>query len=322
MSTRRITMNNLKKMTIANFNITFGQEEEPLLDYFDTIFMPAITNGITRKLGDAEYLLSHITVNYIYDNYVLSGVIVKKTELEILSKYDELSDELLKTNELYDTAPYSIFTIFLKNHRMAYVSNQKGSPSLKSFSATINYILRTFIGEENKKRKSRNLELLPYAMVNIVGIPMREDVHSIITNVAKINKLTLKFYPLNGDLDYGEIFDGLTTDIRKALGSKTGSTTFNSPTSTDGIVELLDKAQGTVEPTFYVTYPDKKKGKISNYELSESLTIDMPSDGIEHEINTVIKNSVSMGSIQRVSDENIHIFKKNMHKILEYIKKG
>lgn len=48
-----------KKISIANFNVVFfdGKEEKSLLDYFDTIFMPAINQNIVRRSGDSTYRL-------------------------------------------------------------------------------------------------------------------------------------------------------------------------------------------------------------------------------------------------------------------------
>lgn len=52
-----------KKISVANFNVIFvdGQEEKPLLEYFDTIFMPAITSNVIRKSGDSTYRLMQVT---------------------------------------------------------------------------------------------------------------------------------------------------------------------------------------------------------------------------------------------------------------------
>ena len=49
-----------KKITVANFNIVFkdDQTEFPLLDYFDSIVMPALTSGIIRKQDNNTYLLN------------------------------------------------------------------------------------------------------------------------------------------------------------------------------------------------------------------------------------------------------------------------
>mgnify|MGYP007056183099 CR=1 FL=1 len=56
---------NSKKVSVANFNTVFllGEEERPLLDYFDTILMPALHSGIERKVGNDSYLIMNVKVN-------------------------------------------------------------------------------------------------------------------------------------------------------------------------------------------------------------------------------------------------------------------
>ena len=36
-------------VAIANFNVTFGKQDEPMLNYFETIIFPAFTSGIKRE---------------------------------------------------------------------------------------------------------------------------------------------------------------------------------------------------------------------------------------------------------------------------------
>ena len=100
-------------MTIANFNIVFGEEEEPLLKYFDTVIMPAFKEGFVRTKGSIEY--KFLNVNVIEsgeDDYALTGILVKKTMLEIYSKFDD-EENFIETDESYHTAPYSLFVIYI-----------------------------------------------------------------------------------------------------------------------------------------------------------------------------------------------------------------
>ncbi len=311
-----------KKMTIANFNIVFGEKEEPLLNYFSDIVMPAFHSPFVRSKGDCDYIIMNIRVIEVEEkDYVLTGIIVKKTNLEIFSKFDN-ENNLIETNELYPTAPFSLFTIYLKNHRMVLVKNQKGSPDLRNFSATIRYILDRYVREENIIRKKDQQTELPYAIVNIVGIPMRESIEDALKKVSKINKLILKFYPLNGDLDFSDLFEGMTTELRKKVGSKTGALTLNTPTSVGGITEILTAAQGTVEPIFKVTYPDKKTGRIYNGALSENMEISyVDTNNIEEAVAQIASKTKEIDSLKNVSDDNKRIYEVNETNIIPFLKK-
>ena len=78
-----------KNAQIANFNVVFGDEEKPMLDYFDTIIYPAFNSDITKKSDDNEFMFKNIEIASTKDVYVLTGKIVKKTELEIKTDLNE-----------------------------------------------------------------------------------------------------------------------------------------------------------------------------------------------------------------------------------------
>jgi len=304
-----------KSMTIANFNIVFGEKEEPLLDYFDTVLLPAFNSSLIRSKGDSEYILMNIKVSEISkDDFVITGIIVKKTVLEVFTKFDE-QENFIKTKEYHPTAPFSVFIIYLKNHRMILVRNQKGSPNILTFSATVKYIMNKYIHDENRKRKRDNIQYLPYPIINIVGIPIKESIEEALKKVKKINKLTLKLYPLNGDIDFSGFFDTMSTDLRKAVDSKTGALTLNSPNSVSGITEVLTAAEGTIEPIISVTYPDKSNGKIYNGSLSENMKIQYDDTDIDTVTSVIISKTKDLKSIKNVSDGNQQIYSKNLNKI-------
>lgn len=309
-----------KRMTIANFNVVFGEKEKPLLNYFSNIVMPALHSSLVRSKGDNDYIFMNIEVVDVEKNdFVLTGIIVKKTVLEVFSKFDE-QEHFIKTNELHPTAPYSLFTIYLKNHRMILVKNQKGSPDLRNFSATIRYVMDRYIREENLKRKKEEMESLPYPIVNIIGIPMRESIEEALKKVIRINKLTLKFYPLNGDIDFSGLFNGMTTDLRKKVGSKTGDLTLNSPTSVSGITEVLTAAEGTIEPIFKVTYSDKSKGKIQNGTLSENMEISYDDTNVAVAVAQITTKTKDLKSLSSVSEGNQKIYNQNISNIIPFVK--
>lgn len=168
----------IKSVEVANFNVVFleKQDEAPLLKYFDKILIPALKSGIKKENGDTKYLFTDIEIREdIKHGYVLTGNIVKKTIIEIKSDLD-VNENLIEKDDKYSAAPFSAFVIYLKNHRMLFVKNQKGSPTIKNFSSTIKYVLSEYVRRYNKKQKNKE-DFLPYPVVNIVGIPMRRNVH-------------------------------------------------------------------------------------------------------------------------------------------------
>lgn len=316
---------NSKRLSVANFNTVFLKRDEteaPLLEYFDTIVMPALHSDIQRQMGDVSYRIMNVKVcESENEDLVLTGYIVKKTVLE---RYSDLDSEgnLIELDERYSAAPFSIFAIYLKNHRMIFVENQKGSPRISSFRSTIKYIIDTYVRMKNEELKQSGEELLPIPLVNVVGIPSRQSIEKELKNVAKINKLTLKFFPLNGDgdINYAGAFSVLAYDARKRAGCNTGDVTFNSPQNIPGVVELLESTNGLVEPIIKVTDKNNAKKTIRQDKFTESMDVNITGASLAEAIENSLIEGSKLDTIKYVSDENAQIYEKNSGKIVPFIK--
>ena len=315
---------NMKRASVANFNTVFlfNDEERPLLDYFDTILMPALNSNIVRTIGDDKYFFMNIQITFDeLSGYVLTGLIVKKTILEVKSDINE-NGELIELDNKYPSAPFSTFTIFLKNHRMIYVENQKGSPKLSSFRSTVKYVMEKYVREKNIVFEAHNQENLPIPLVNVVGIPPRETIERELKKVSKIRSLTLRFYPLNGDgdIDFAGTLNDLSKDFRKIIGSKNGDITFKSPQHIQGVIDLVSQTEGTVEPIIRVEYENKSKRTLKNDEMSETMDIDLNGTNLEEELHSILIEGQKIESINYISKENEEIYERNLGKIIPFKK--
>ena len=305
-----------KSAQVANFNVVFGENELPMLECFDTIVFPAFSSGITKKMGDNELLFKNIEITQNEKNYVLTGKIVKKTVLEVKSDLNE-KGELVEKDEKYSAAPYSTFVINLRNHRMIYMPNQKGSPSLACFRSVVKHVLDTYIRQENSKLEEG--KKLDYAVANVVGIPSARSMDELLDNVEKVNSLTLKFYPLNGDMDYTDAFGLLSNDIRKELDSKTGAITYNSPKSIVGIKNILAKAAGTIEPVIKVITKGKSKATLKDYELAEKYEIDVDEKkDFKEETKQLVEKTSEIETLKFTNDKHDDIYNRNKGKIIPF----
>lgn len=308
-----------RKLSVANFNIVFldnKDKEAPMLRYFNSIVWPALTSDIKRTVGDSTYFLLNVELDTDNDgDYIITGNIVRRTILEKKSDMNEAGDQLVLMDETYPTAPFSLFVIYLKNHRMIFVENQKGSPTLQMFSSTVKQILARYVKMQNIIREKEGKVELPVPMVKVIGIPMEHKLKEVLHGVEKINKLVLKFYPLNGDIDFSGVFGETLKEIRMNIGSKTGSISFNSPENIDQVVEMVSSSEGTVEPVFEVTYPDKTKGKIRNNHIAEKRKIEIKEDDMRDELNYIIEYGKSLESVTNVSPGNLKIYNKYKHKL-------
>lgn len=307
-----------KSAQVANFNVVFGQTEKPMLDFFDSVIFPAFTSGISKVIDDNEYLFKNVEISTKFaDKYVLTGKIVKKTVLEIKSDLND-DGELIEKDEKYSAAPYSSFAINLLNHRMIFMPNQKGSPSLLNFRSTFKYVVDTYIKDKNKQLE--NDCKLEYALINIVGIPSASSMDELLDNVEKVNSLTLRFYPLNGDMDYTNAFGILTNEMRKEVGCKNGEIIFKSPKSISGIKKILEKAAGTIEPILKVVTKGNSKAILKDYELSEKYDIDIAETNFEEETEQLVNQMGNISTLTFTNDEHNNIYQKNMGRIIPFVK--
>ncbi len=316
-----------KKVTVANFNTVFldennGDNEMPLLECFDTIVMPALRSGITRKVGDDEYIIMNISVSETKNgDYVLTGYIVKKTILERFSDLDR-EGNLIELDDKYSAAPYSLFVIYLKNHRMIFVENQKGSPRLSSFRSTIKYIIDTYVKRENTNG-GEDADKLPTPLVSVIGIPAQNNIEKELNGIKKIDELQLRFFPLNGDGDisFENEISVLSNGLRKNLGANNGKIIINSPKKIDSVIELITRVKGTIEPVIKVTDANGAKKTIKNDKISENIKLKIDGANLQEELDQSISAGLDIDSINVVSNDNEEIYNKFKTKIIEFAKK-
>ena len=276
-----------KEMTVADLNLVFGKAEEPLLKHIDDIFLPALTSGIDRVANDnTRYIFEQVCLAELNGEYVVQGILIKDTTLDIMSEYSEING-LQKTDKHFKAAPYSVFIIYLKNHRMVLVKNQSGSPNIRTFTACLRDVLKEYVSRENDRRRSEELPLLPHQRLNIAGIKTAENVKETLKNVEKIKEITFQFYPLNGEWDYEPVFGGID-QMRKNMGAKKGKMVFGSPGSIEGVAEAIENTEGLAKTKLKVVYKDdlslqgksKRIGTIKDDEISDISHID-----VENELN-------------------------------------
>ena len=272
-----------KQMYIANVNVVFGKDCEPLIKRIEDIVIPALTSGICRESTQkTKFIFKNVKLCEIEeDEYVIQGLIIKDTVLDIMSEFTP-SGDLEKTNKHIPSAPYSAFLIYLRNHRMVLVKNQKGSPDMRSFTSTFKEVIKSYISNNNAEYKDNPEALLPFPSINIAGIKTNKSIKETLKDVSKINELTLKLYPLNAEWDFDPIFGGLSNEVRKMIGSKKGKVVYTSPESKNGVADLIEATSGYVQAEMKVTYNSdlsysgsKKTGKIKDNEISEVMNVDL-----------------------------------------------
>ncbi|MDR0767003.1 MAG: hypothetical protein LBE57_00940 [Methanosarcinales archaeon] len=312
---------------IANFNVTFGLEDKPLLSYFKEIVYPAFQAEIIREIKgkNKRYELLDCSIENFTgkdSDFVLIGRLVKDTIIESKSERDEIGN-IKEVDKKYKMAPYSIFIIFLINHRMILVKNQVGSPDYREFGATVNYVLKEYIRERNKEigkqkksRETKSKMIEPYGAptVNIANIPHLETIKEQLKDI-KIQKITIKMFPLNGTTDYKGVFGS----IRKSMGevsSKTGGLYMNSPKNKTNVEKLIGDSEGLANFKIEGKTSGGEEIKIFDDKFREKLSIELNDDDNLKEKASRIFNEFSNKKELTFSDkENEELYKKKLTEI-------
>lgn len=304
-----------KQAFIANFNCTFGKENEPMLNHFFDVILPAFSEEPQGKRK--SFFFENVKLTNVKGEYALAGLIVKRTTLEVKSRY--INGELIKTNETYPSDPYSYFVINLQNHRMVLVKNQKGSPTLNNFSVLARDVLKSFINKENSELPEE--EQIPQAILNVVAIPFKGAILEELKRVKKINNVTLRFYPLNGDIMDNETVEHLTETL-KSLGSKTGSISFNTPTQKDNVAKVVEDTKGLMKPTIKVEYENGTKGTLKDGSFTEVMNIQVEeTETFGKNIDTITGKVINKEEFNEVSEENRSIYNRFYGKLEEVYNK-
>lgn len=305
-----------KTSYIANFNLTFGTENLPMLTQFENIIFPAFTrekDELKRKKNkNTNYFFEQVKLTNVNGDFVLAGLIVKSTKLEVKSRI--IDGKLVRTDEVYPSDPYSYFLINLKNHRMVLVKNQNGSPTLKNFSATARDILFNYIREQNSLIENKD-DKLPLPSLNVVAIPFEGTIEEQLKGVKKINSITLKFYPRNGDIMENETVDELTETLI-ALGSKTGYLRFNSPQNKESVSKVVKDTKGLLQPSLKVQFKNGTSGTLKDDSLTEVMSI--PIDEEEtflQNIDVIAGKVINKEEFIETSPENKSIYDRFYTKI-------
>ncbi|MFE4814584.1 hypothetical protein ACFQ9Y_26310 [Peribacillus simplex] len=297
-----------KSMGIANFNCTFGKKNEPMLEHFESIVLPAFQQNLVHEIKGNKFHFEKVRLVMTKGEFALAGIIVKRTKLVVKSLVKE-GEGLTRTNQVIPSDPYSYFFINLKNHRMALVKNQPGSPTLNNFSSLAKYYLRTFINEHNRNVENAVDKLLA-AKLNVVAIPFKGVIKEELQNIKKIEYVTLRFYPLNGDILENETIEHLR-EMLDEVDSNSAYTRINTPKNHDKVAELLEDTKGTVKPSIRVIYKNNSKRTLTDEAFTESMNIEIDDEEpfIEN-IDNMAGKLINKEEFIETSEENEGLYDK------------
>lgn len=305
---------NQKYMQFANFNITFGQNEDPMLEHFEDVIFPAFTSDYKRCTADKKtyFYFADITLKEVDGDILLVGNIIKDTQYDVFTTLE--NGRLISNPSTVPTAPYSRFIINLKNHRMALVCNEPNSPDIRSFQALVKSLLDDYRRKPEFKEKK-----LPFALVNIVDIPLQKDIQTALSAAEKIKNVKLRFFPLNNDINPLPLADHIANEM-KSIGSNHANITFTSPQNPEEVVALIATTGGLAAATVEIQEKNGKVTKIKEGNFASKKSIEL-----DHNINSgddtyILHQAKQDEAFIRQSDANLTLFEKFKNMLLQKIK--
>lgn len=306
-------MANEKTIHFANFNITFGEKEDPMLTHFEDVIFPAFISEHKRAKNDEgpAFYFDEVKIKEIDKEYVLVGNYIKDTQYNVRTTVQD--GKLVSSPSAVPTAPYSRFIIFLKNHRMVLIRNESMSPGIQSFQSTVRDILNKYIRAYNRKI-GNGKEKLPNAIVNIVDIPLKDDIETVLSDVSKIKWIRFRFFPLNNDFSLNPFALNINEEM-KQLGSDTAFMQFNSPDSITEINSVIERTAGLARARLEVIDKEGNKKILKEGSFSSNkkiaFTKDIKDEDDEYFLNQAKKDSI----ITYTSEPNKTLYEQFKHVI-------
>jgi len=239
----------------ANFICRFG-EKAVLLDRRDIVQSAILgsSNRYFRKYGDAKYFLHRATFIELDDPELgkvpaLAGRIVKDTILRAEQLYSQ--GRLTQASTAMPSAPSSFFVLILHNHRLLYVREMAGSPTLEQFGLTVQTMLRSrwkeFVRDDSEWLSSdattikARESLLPRPTVTVVPFASSSDIVEQVGRFDVLSEVSITFNGTNHEIDNDDFFRKWQ-DLAGGLGSDKSRMRFSSA---DGLNQEAAKSDVT-----------------------------------------------------------------------------
>ncbi|TGB04702.1 hypothetical protein [Halobacillus salinus] len=302
-------MKDKKDAFIANFNCTFGKEDEPLLTNLERVIIPAFQQDYVRKIKGVNYTIENVRLTMRNGIFMLVGLFVKGTHLEVKSQRNS-KGELENTDVNIKSDPYSYFVINLKNHRMVLVKNQKGSPTVSQFSNVAEWYLKRYVREANSDQESDQEEKLPKPNLHVVAIPLTGKIQEELEKVKKIQRAVFRFYPLNGDIPQNDIVNELRSQLPE-YESKTGNIQINSPKNFEKVGETLEETKGLVRPSITAEYEDESVRTLNDEDFTERSVFRLEEDvDFDESFDEISGKALTKNEFNETSEENQSIYSR------------
>ncbi len=221
-----------------------------LLDFVDTVVVPAFLLPLTRTWGESSYFLYDVNVVDLAPDTVkgvtaVAGRFVKNT---VLRSEQVFSDGVLAANnQKIKSAPSAFFVLLLEQHKLIYCSEFKGAPSVDTFRSTLQQFInrahakyleavydqrsaeaaaQTSVTKERVTKAALLVEF-PRPTLEIVPLASHESIAEFIGRFKALQSLSIRLIKPNNEINNEGFFDALRGNSDK-LRSSTSTLTYRN----------------------------------------------------------------------------------------------
>ena len=260
------------ELEVANFVCRFG-ETSVLADRLDDVVIPAFFSYVVRNSRGTKYFFTRQELSYLRgsqtDSMALSCRFIKNTTLKRYQVYSEKKGIIHDEGSL-PSAPSAVAILLLKSHRLLYVKEVPGAPSIGQFGSTFKYMMREIVMSHRDdlyhKRQQSGEKVtrkqvaadVPIPNVDVVPIPASESLKEFLERFEVLSTLKVELAPTNNEVDNEDFFKKLRGTKQEVGSSKTRLVHTNpAGLDKDGVFEHVEAAK---QGNAYVTMIGKDEG--------------------------------------------------------------
>jgi len=293
-------MARVPQLEFANVIVRFGENLE-MVDLFEQIVLPAFERpDLRRSSRRTDYFFLDVSLERLDDSDVTSlaviGRLVKDTTLIVEQVWDEKEKKLIPTKKLVPSSPSALFAFRIHDHKLLWLHEKAGAPSLKVFETTFRKFLKDthadFIKREHLRlvaeakeqekivpKKSDVLKAYPRPSLEVVTVASQASLKTFIQQFSVLNTVVIEFLVPNAELDNNPIFSGIRRQ-QTDLGSKSTKLSHNN-SSENGLnkeeaLKQLTPAAEQANSRIQLVGKDGQGDKLRGNEEEFRVSVPMP----------------------------------------------
>ena len=252
------------ELEVANFVCKFS-EDEVLADRLADVVIPAFLSDEQRNIKGTEYFFTDQKIGPLdsrdISSLALTCRFIKNTTLKRHQIFAE--GEIVADEQSLASAPSAIAILLLQSHRLLYVKEVPGAPSMQQFGATFKYFMRNVVMAHRDATYSERAEsatpltrkqiadTIPIPSVDVVPVPTSESLKKFINRFKALRFLRVELAEVNNEVDNEAFFEQLR-ETKAELGSSNTQLLHKNPLGLDKDA-VLEHVEAAKQGTSYVT---------------------------------------------------------------------